>query len=65
MGRVLVEKARALARDLENVSFREANGGALPFADGTFDAATFDSVLSHIDDPERALSEALRVLRPD
>lgn len=63
-GRPLVEKARQLAQGLENIVFREADGGALPFEAGTFDVATFDSVLSHMSEPERALAEAFRVLRP-
>lgn len=63
-GTPLIEKARELARGLENVVFREADGGALPFEGGIFDVVTLDSVLSHMREPERALTEALRVLRP-
>jgi ubiquinone/menaquinone biosynthesis C-methylase UbiE len=62
--RALIEKARILAGALENVVFREAEGGALPFEVGTFDVVTLDSVLSHMRDPDRALAEAFRVLRP-
>ncbi|MGE0867582.1 MAG: class I SAM-dependent methyltransferase [Kofleriaceae bacterium] len=60
----LIDRARSLARGLDHVDFREAKGGSLPFDVPAFDVVTFDSVLSHIDDPERALGEALRVLRP-
>ncbi|KAB2910367.1 MAG: methyltransferase domain-containing protein [Kofleriaceae bacterium] len=63
-GTRLIERARALAQGLEHVVFREADGGALPFEDGAFDVVTLDSVLSHMREPERALAEALRVLRP-
>jgi SAM-dependent methyltransferase len=49
---------------LPNVSFREADGRALPFEDGGFDVVVFDSTLSHVPGPERALAEAARVLRP-
>jgi ubiquinone/menaquinone biosynthesis C-methylase UbiE len=63
-GTPLIKKARQLAQGIENIVFREADGGALPFEAGTFDVATFDSVLSHISEPERALTEVLRVLRP-
>jgi ubiquinone/menaquinone biosynthesis C-methylase UbiE len=37
---------------------------ALPFADGSFDFVTCQTVLIHVDRPERALREMLRVLRP-
>jgi SAM-dependent methyltransferase len=38
---------------------------SLPFADETFDVAVFDSTLSHVSEPDRALAEVFRVLRPD
>jgi ubiquinone/menaquinone biosynthesis C-methylase UbiE len=60
----LLETARHLAADLPNVAFAEADGRALPFEDATFDVVTFDSELSHLPGPERALAEAARVLRP-
>jgi ubiquinone/menaquinone biosynthesis C-methylase UbiE len=60
----LVKKARELAAALPNVRFEEADGRALPFADSTFDVAIFDSTLSHVPQPERAIAEAFRVLRP-
>jgi SAM-dependent methyltransferase len=37
---------------------------ALPFADGTFDAALFVGCLHHVPDPLPALREAQRVVRP-
>jgi demethylmenaquinone methyltransferase/2-methoxy-6-polyprenyl-1,4-benzoquinol methylase len=36
----------------------------LPFADGSFDAATVGFGVRNVEDPERALSELARVLRP-
>ena len=63
-GRTLIAKARELGRGLDTVVFREGDGEALPFEATTFDVVTFDSVLSHMRDPERALVEARRVLRP-
>jgi ubiquinone/menaquinone biosynthesis C-methylase UbiE len=60
----LLVRARELAEDLANVEFREGDGRSLPFEDTCFDAVVFDSVLSHIPGPERALAEAARVLRP-
>lgn len=60
----LLSKARDLAADLPNVNFWEADGRSLPFEDETFDVVVFDSTLSHVPGPERALVEALRVLHP-
>jgi ubiquinone/menaquinone biosynthesis C-methylase UbiE len=60
----LLDKARELAADLSNVSFQQADGRSLPFADESFDVVVFDSTLSHIPGPEHALAEAYRVLRP-
>jgi ubiquinone/menaquinone biosynthesis C-methylase UbiE len=61
--RVLLEKARVAAADLPNVSFHEGDGRSLPFDGAMFDIVTFDSILSHVPGPERAIGEALRVLR--
>jgi ubiquinone/menaquinone biosynthesis C-methylase UbiE len=59
----LLEKARAAAEHLPNVTFREADGRSLPFDDMAFDAVVFDSTLSHIPGPEQAIRESFRVLR--
>ena len=61
---ILLERARDLAAGLSNLSFQEADGRALPFADGAFDTVVFHTTLCHVPDPERALAEAQRVLRP-
>jgi arsenite methyltransferase len=60
-----LEKARELAADIPKVTFQEADGRELPFADASFDVVVFDSTLSHVPSPERALSESHRVLRPE
>jgi SAM-dependent methyltransferase len=36
----------------------------LPFPDGSFDAVTCNHTLYHVPDPDQALSEFVRVLRP-
>jgi len=41
-----------------------ADGGALPFAEESFDAAMLIAMIHHVDEPALALSEARRVLRP-
>jgi ubiquinone/menaquinone biosynthesis C-methylase UbiE len=60
----LLERARRLAESIENTSFEQADARALPFADEAFDVAVFDSTLTHVPEPQRALAEAFRVLRP-
>ena len=60
----LLSRARALATELPNIRFEEADGRSLPFDAHSFDVVVFDSTLSHVPEPERALAEAHRVLRP-
>jgi ubiquinone/menaquinone biosynthesis C-methylase UbiE len=45
------------------ITFDVASAYALPFADGTFDIAHLRAVLHHMDHPELAIQEALRVAR--
>lgn len=59
-----VARARELAAEIDNVSFTEGDGRALPFDDESFDAVVFHTTLCHIPEPELALAEATRVLRP-
>jgi SAM-dependent methyltransferase len=59
----LLSTARELAAGLAKVRFEAADARALPFPDESFDVAVFDSTLSHVREPERALAEAFRVLR--
>jgi ubiquinone/menaquinone biosynthesis C-methylase UbiE len=57
----LVEYAR---RRLPHARFEVADGRDLPFDNETFDAVVFATTLCHIPEPDRALAEAHRVLRP-
>lgn len=61
-----LEAARTLARErgVANVAFQREDVYALPFADGSFDAALAHAVLQHLGDPLRALKEIRRVLKP-
>lgn len=52
----------AASRGLSHVVVADAD--RLPFAAGSFDGASADRVLQHLDDPEAALDELGRVLRP-
>ena len=61
-----VQRARALAvaHGAATLRFEVADLYALPFADGSFDAAFAHGVLMHLREPARALAEVRRVLRP-
>jgi ubiquinone/menaquinone biosynthesis C-methylase UbiE len=61
MARQLREKASTLALPTTVV---EASGEALPFADASFDTVALTLVLCTVPEPDRALAEIARVLRP-
>jgi ubiquinone/menaquinone biosynthesis C-methylase UbiE len=61
----LLGRASELAAHIDNVSFEVADARSLPFEDGSFDAVVFDSTLSHVPEPDRAVAEAFRVLGPE
>ena len=51
--------------DSPNVSFQRADMFQLPFADGAFEHVFGCFVLEHLTEPDRALRELRRVLKPD
>jgi ubiquinone/menaquinone biosynthesis C-methylase UbiE len=57
-------EARVRAAGFSNVTFRQADIYALPFADGAFDHAFVCFVLEHLPDPVLALAGLRRVLSP-
>ncbi len=59
----LLAKARGRIAATANVVLNRGNAESLPYADASFDAVYGSSVLHHLD-LDRALQEALRVLRP-
>jgi ubiquinone/menaquinone biosynthesis C-methylase UbiE len=61
---VFVARARELAAEQANVVFEEGDARALRFPDDHIDAVVFHTVLCHVPEPERAVAEAFRVLRP-
>src|SRR5215218_4936942 len=61
MARQLRDKAASLAIPVAVV---EAPAEALPFADDSFDTVTLTLVLCTVPDPDRALAEIARVLKP-
>jgi SAM-dependent methyltransferase len=58
----MLAEARRLHPEIE---FRSGSAEALPFEDGEFDAVVGNFVLHHSWQPDKALEEALRVLRHD
>ena len=64
MASSLLSKARELAVDLSNLTCQQADARSLPFEDEVFDVVVFHTTLTHVPDPELALAEAFRVLRP-
>jgi demethylmenaquinone methyltransferase / 2-methoxy-6-polyprenyl-1,4-benzoquinol methylase len=51
-------------RDPDGITWVNGDAQALPFEDATFDAVTISFGLRNVPDPERALAEFARVLRP-
>ena len=63
-----LELARQRAQEVDSngplAQFQSADASALPFADGSFDAAICSEVLEHVPDMASLIAEAARVLRP-
>ncbi len=60
----MLQAAKKRLQGLENVELRRGDLEALPIDDARLDAATLALVLHHLPDPERALAEIARVLKP-
>jgi ubiquinone/menaquinone biosynthesis C-methylase UbiE len=58
------EARRRTAGIVPQVSFLMADALALPFEDNIFDICRTETVLQHLADPQRAVSEMVRVTRP-
>ena len=64
-GTDISEKTVAVAGALHpGISFTCANACSLPFEDASFDAVLMECVITLLDDPAAALSEAVRILKP-
>jgi ArsR family transcriptional regulator len=60
----MVQAAKKRLQGFGNVDLRRGELEALPIDDGRLDAATLMLVLHHVPEPERALAEVSRVLKP-
>ncbi len=60
----MLKAARARLQEHPNAEIRRGELEALPVADGELDAALFALVLHHVPEPQRALAEAGRALKP-
>ena len=61
---VMVERARSLHDDVPGLSFAEGDARDTGLPAGSLDLVVFHTVLCHVPEPERAVAEAFRVLRP-
>jgi SAM-dependent methyltransferase len=59
-----IAASRAEADGVRNVSFVEGLAGALPFCDASVDLVWCERVLQHLADPQSAIDDIARVLRP-
>lgn len=60
----MLQEARRRLGDRLNVELRHGQLEQLPLTDASLDAATLILVLHHLSDPQRALGEVARTLRP-
>jgi ArsR family transcriptional regulator len=60
----MLQAAKKRLQGFANVELRRGDLEALPIDDGVLDAATLMLVLHHVPEPERALAEVARVVRP-
>lgn len=60
----LVEYAQSRPENPLSVRFHQGNATELPFPDASFDVVFCRYLLIHIDDPQRAVNEMMRVVRP-
>ena len=62
----VLERAKELAsrRQVTNVQWKKGDLARLPLRDSSVDVALLAQALRHASDPERAIGEAVRILRP-
>jgi ArsR family transcriptional regulator len=60
----MLQAARRRLQEFQNVDLRRGELEALPIDEGRLDVATLVLVLHHVPEPERAVAEVARVLKP-
>jgi ArsR family transcriptional regulator len=60
----MLQAARKRLHGIENIDLRRGELEALPIDDGRLDAATLMLVLHYLPEPQRAIAEVSRVLKP-
>ncbi len=60
-----IARASMEKRGLKNAELRQSDVYALPLADASADLVTIHQVLHFLDEPQKALFEARRILKPD
>ena len=60
----MLQAAKKRLHEFDNIDLRRGELEALPIDDGRLDAATLMLVLHHLAEPDRALAEVARVLKP-
>lgn len=64
LSQAAIEHAVTRYASMRNLEFRQADGAALPFADGSFDAVVSFETIEHLRPQQAFLDEVRRVLRP-
>lgn len=54
----------AAVQGVANVAFRQGSAYELPFGDASFDAVFSHALIEHLREPDRAMAEFMRVLKP-
>jgi len=61
----MIERAKAISNEYANVNFCKSKVEQLPFDDDFFDFIISSNAFHHFSDPEQAVKEARRVLKPE
>lgn len=60
----MIAEATRRYGELPNLEFMQSSADKLPFENDTIDAVRVDRVLIHVPDPEAAIADMLRILKP-